>query len=65
MNMPRILQKYAHKIVVGLLILTALGCNLLNTPRTPQPASTPTAVPSGLPEVTVLWPPSGSEFVMR
>lgn len=51
-------------IAAGLFVLMALGCNLLNPPPAAPPA-TPTAVPSGMPEATILWPPSGSEFVVR
>lgn len=63
--MPHVLHKHAHRVVAGLLALAALGCNLLNAPPPAGPAPSPTPAPSGLPEVTVLWPPSGSEFVIR
>ncbi len=63
--MQRVVRKNISWIAAGLLALAALGCNLLNAPPTSRLEPTATAVPSDLPEVTVLWPPSGSEFVVR
>jgi hypothetical protein len=45
--------------------LAGLACNLIGA--TPTPASAPTITPAagGVPQVTVVWPPSGTEFVVR
>ncbi len=59
-------RRVAEGTAIALLILAALACNLINAPAAPAlPAATPTAVPGGMPEVTILWPPGGSEFVVR
>ena len=52
-------------LVLCALLLTGLGCNLLNPAAPTAGPVTPTAMPSGIPQVTVLWPPTGSEFVAR
>lgn len=53
-------------IVLALLALLAgLACNLVSGGPTVTPPSRPTAIPAGPPQVSVLWPPSGSEFVVR
>lgn len=48
----------------SLLAAVTLACNLLSSaPSTPVPP-TATAPPGSAPTVSVLWPPSGSEFVV-
>jgi hypothetical protein len=59
-------RRLVHLIALGMLILAALACNLIKAPSVPVTvAETPTTVPGGMPQVTILWPPTGSEFVVR
>ncbi len=48
-----------------LILLSSLACNLVGGGPAATPARAPTVVPEGRPQVVVLWPPSGSEFVVR
>ncbi|GAB4569732.1 MAG: hypothetical protein Kow0077_02730 [Anaerolineae bacterium] len=53
-------------MVLLILATAGLGCNLLNaTSDQVVTSAPPTPVPAALPEVTILWPPTGSEFVVR
>lgn len=63
--MKRTSRKTYLAIASLLLVLATLGCNLLNpaSPTGTPPPATP--VPAGLPELSVLWPPNGSEFAVR
>ena len=55
-------RRLAGLIVVS---LAGLACNL--TAATPPPTTAPTITlaASGLPQVTIVWPPNGTEFVAR
>jgi uncharacterized protein YgiM (DUF1202 family) len=57
-------RRFAPVITLAALALAAISCNLINSP--PAATSTPPmATASGVPRVTVLWPPDGSEFLLR
>lgn len=48
------------------LALALLACNLISGSATPPPPSPPpTVAPGSAPTITILWPPDGSEFVIR
>ncbi len=53
-------------LTIMLLMSLLLACNLTNS-VTPAPASptAPAAAAGGAPVISVLWPPSGSEFAVR
>lgn len=64
--MTRFLRLLFPATSAGLLVLGALACNLLNPATAPDSTLvTPTPILTELPEVSVLWPPNGSEFVSR
>ncbi len=61
-------MKRAWIIVLLCLSLSGLACNLTGSESAPTATVRPTgnsAAGDGLPAVTVLWPPTGSEFVAR
>lgn len=52
---------------VLLLVLASLACNLTNEAQQPSPAppTATTVTNPGQPTIAVIWPPSGSEFLIR
>jgi hypothetical protein len=57
---------YRLILALAALVLASLACNLVNNPdptAIPAPTQPPAVV--GDPVITVLWPPFGSEFVVR
>ncbi len=58
-------QRWPVAVVALLAMLAGLACNLVGGPAGTPAIATPSAIPEGRPQVSVLWPPSGSEFVIR
>ncbi|MBN1963776.1 MAG: hypothetical protein JW910_03960 [Anaerolineae bacterium] len=56
---------WARRAAIVLLLLLALACNLSSSATPPPPTATNAVPVGGAPDVSVLWPPDGSEFATR